>query len=107
MPVAFGCTTASPSWGVANSQSTNATAEIGQARNALGLVTNEQAYSRTVKGQCTAVFTGSAPAAGAKATAVGIEGLVESVAVLENNTGYQMAEVTVTKSDSAAQEALT
>jgi hypothetical protein len=73
----------------------------------LGLVTNEQAYSRTVKGQCTAVFTGSAPAAGAKATAVGIEGLVESVAVLENNTGYQMAEVTVTKSDSAAQEALT
>jgi hypothetical protein len=106
MPVAFGCTTASPSWGVSNSQTVTGTAEIGQARNALGLVTNEQAYSRTVKGQVTAVFTGTAPAAGASATAVGIAGLVESVAVTETNTGYQVADVTVTKADSATQVAL-
>ena len=107
MPVTFGCTTASPTWGISNSQSSTGTAEIGQARNALGVVTHEQAYSRTVKGQCTAVFTGTAPAAGASASVMGITGLVESVSLTEANTGYQMAEVTVTKADSAAQAALT
>jgi hypothetical protein len=102
MAVSFGCTTASPSWGVANSQSSTATAEIAQARNAAGLVTNEQAYSRTVKNQCTAVFDGAVPAAGASATVFGSAGLVESVAVTENNTGYKMADVTITKSDANA-----
>ena len=106
MAVSFGCTTASPSWGVANSQGSTGTAEIGQARNALGLVTNEQAYSRTVKSQCTAVFTGTAPTAGASATVFGNTGLVESVGVTEVNNGYSMADVTITKSDAATQVAL-
>lgn len=106
MAVSFGCVAASPSWGVANSQGSTGTAEIGQARNALGVVTNEQAYSRTVKSQCTAVFTGSAPAAGASATVFGNTGLVESVALTETNTGYQMADVTITKADGATQFAL-
>jgi len=72
----------------------------------MGVVTNEQAYSRTVKGQVTAVFTGTAPVAGGSATAMGITGLVENVSITETNTGYQMADVTVTKADSATQVAL-
>jgi hypothetical protein len=103
MGVTFGCTTTAPAFGVAQSGGSTATAEIGQCRNALGVVTNEQAYSRTVKGQVTAVFTGSAPLAGASATAFGLTGLVESVAVTESNTGYSMIDVTVTKADAATQ----
>jgi hypothetical protein len=112
MAVSFGCTTASPqigttdAYGVANSQSETGTAEIAQARNALGLVTHEQAYSRTVKRQCTAVMTGTVPTAGSLAKVFGVEALVESIAVTETNTGYRMCETVTTKSDSAAQAAL-
>ena len=106
MPVVFGCNTASPAFGVSNSQGSTATAEIGQCRNALGVVTNEQAYSRTVKSQVTAVYTGSAPAAGASSTIFGNTGLVESVAITEQNTGYSMVDATITKSDAATQVAL-
>ena len=106
MAIQFGCGTTTVTWGVANSQGSTATAEIGQARNTLGVVTNEQAYSRTVKSQCEAVYTGTAPAAGSSATVFGNTGLVESVAVKEVNTGYTMADVTITKADAATQVAL-
>ena len=106
MAIQFGCGTTTVTWGVANSQGSTATAEIGQARNGLGLVTNEQAYSRTVKSQVTAVYTGSAPAAGASSTIFGNTGLVESIAITEQNTGYSMVDATITKSDAATQVAL-
>ena len=109
MAVSFGCTVTTgyvPAYGVANSQGSSATAEIAQCRNALGAVTNEQAYSRTVKRNCTAVYTGSLPAAGSKATIFGVEALVESASVTETNTGYAMAECTTTLADSATQVAL-
>ena len=109
MGVSFGCTVGTgyvPAYGVANSQGSSATAEIAQCRGATGAATNEVAYSRTVKRNCTAVFTGSLPTAGSKATLFGVEALVESAAVTETNTGYAMAECTTTKGDNSTQVAI-
>ena len=105
--ITWGCTTANPSFCVSKSQGSDATAEIGQCRNALGAVTNEQAYSRTVKSKVSGVLVGgTAPAAGSSATVFGNTGLVESVSIQEENTGYKMIDATITKSDGATQVAL-
>ena len=106
MAVRFGCDTASPTYGVSQTQGYEETAEIAEARNATGAVTDQKAYSKTVKANATVVLTGSAPSAGASGAVCGLTGLIESVRVTEQNTGYVQAEVTNTKSDSATQVAL-
>ena len=106
MAITFGCTTTASSYGVSQTQGSEATAEIAQARSAVGLVTNEQAYSRTVKSRATVLLDGAAPSAGASITIFGNTGLCESVNVTETNTNYKQAEIVITKADSATQVAL-
>ena len=106
MAVRYGCDTASPTYGVSQTQGYEETAEIASARGATGLVTDQKAYSKTVKANCTSVLTGAAPSAGASGAVCGLTGLIESVRVTEVNTGYVQCEVTNTKSDSATQVAL-
>jgi hypothetical protein len=89
-----------------NNSELEGTSEIAEARNALGLVTNEQAYSRTVTGRVTAVLTGTAPAAGASLTIHGQAGLCTRVKQIESNTGYAMVEAETQKKDSSTQVAL-
>jgi hypothetical protein len=107
MAVSFGVVTgATCSYGTVNGSELEGTAEIAEARNALGLVTNEQAYSRTVTGRVTAVLTGTAPAAGSSLTIHGQAGLCTRVKQIESNTGYAMVEAETQKKDSATQVAL-
>jgi hypothetical protein len=106
MAVRYGCDTASPTYGASQTQGYEETAEIAQARGATGAVTDEKAFSKTVKGNVTVVLSGTAPTAGASGAVCGLTGLIESVKVTEVNTGYVQAEVTNTKSDSATQVAL-
>jgi hypothetical protein len=105
MAVRFGCDTASPSYGVSQTQGYEDTAEIAQARGATGKVTDEIAYSKTVKANATVVLTSTAPTAGSSGSVCGLTGLLESVKVTEVNTGYVQAEVVNTKSDTATQVA--
>lgn len=107
MAVSFGVVTgATCTYGTVTESSIKGTAEIAQARNSTGAVTNEQAYSRTVKSSISGVLTGSAPAAGTAATIAGNAGLLEDIETSETNTGYAQFSATNTKSDSATQVAL-
>jgi hypothetical protein len=103
MAVSFGCTTGTCTYGTINITGTNDTAEIAQCRDAAGLITDEKAYSRTLKSHVTAVLTGTVPNVGATNTIFANTGILESVNVSETNTGYAMIEATVTKTDSATQ----
>jgi hypothetical protein len=107
MAVRFGCDTASPTYGASQTQGYEETAEIADARNATGAVTDQKAYSKTVKANATVVLSGTAPNAGTSGAVCGLTGLIESVKVTEVNTGYVQCEVGNTKSDSATQVAIT
>jgi hypothetical protein len=107
MAVRFGCDTASPTYGASQTQGYEETAEIADARNATGAVTDQKAYSKTVKANATVVLSGTAPTAGTSGAVCGLTGLIESVKVTEVNTGYVQCEVGNTKSDSATQVAIT
>ncbi len=107
MAVSFGVVTgATCSYGTVTESDIKDTAAIAEARNSLGAVTNEQAYSRTVKASIKGVLTGSAPASGSAATIAGKAGLLENVETSETNTGYAQFSATNTKSDSSTQVAL-
>jgi hypothetical protein len=107
MAVSFGVVSgASNSYGTVNSAEKETTAEIANCRNAAGVITNEQAYSRTTTARNTAVLTGSAPAAGTSLTIYGVAGLATRIREIESNTGYAMVESETTKGDSATQVAL-
>ena len=107
MAISFGVVTGvTCSYGTVTESDIKDTAEIAQARSALGLVTNEQAFSRTVKASIKGVLTGSAPVSGSAATIAGKAGLLEDVQTSETNTGYAQFSATNTKSDSSTQVAL-
>ena len=107
MAISFGVVTgATCAYGTVTGSDIKDSAEIAQARNALGAITNEQAYSRTVKASISGVLTGSAPSSGTAATIAGKAGLLENVETSETNTGYQQFSATNTKGDSATQVAL-
>ncbi len=58
MAISFGVVTgATCTYGTVNASEVGATAAIAEARGALGTVTNQQAYSRTLTGKVTAVLT--------------------------------------------------
>ncbi len=107
MAVSFGVVTGvTCSYGTVTESDIKDTAEIAQQRNALGAVTNEQAFSRTVKASIKGVLTGAAPASGSAATIAGKAGLLENVETSETNTGYAQFSATNTKADAATQVAL-
>lgn len=86
----------------------NATAEIAEARDENGAVTDQIAYSRETTASLEAIFdTGDTlPAAGASVTIGTVTGLVTSVGSQEKNTGYKSCTIEVAKKDSATQVAL-
>ena len=107
MAISFGVVAgATCAYGTVNSAELSAVADIAKARGALGLVTNEQAYSRTLTAKLEAVLTGAVPAAGSSLTIMGQAGLATRVVQKETNTGYSMIEAETEKSDSATQVAL-
>jgi len=107
MAISFGVVAgATCGYGTVNSAEKAQTAAIAEARDALGLVTNQQAYSRTTTAKLTAIMTDTAPLAGASLTIYGVTGLASSVRQIETNTGYRTIEAETTVSDSATQVAL-
>jgi hypothetical protein len=107
MAISFGVVAgATCTYGTVNSAELSAVADIAKARNTVGVVTNEQAYSRTLTAKIEAVLTDTAPLAGAAITIMGLAGLATRVVQKEVNTGYAMIEAECEKSDSAAQVAL-
>jgi hypothetical protein len=90
------------------SLSENATAEIAEARDENGLVTDQTAYSRETTASLEAVFDAadSLPKAGASITIGAVTGLVTAVGSQESNTGYKSCTIEVSKKDSATQVAL-
>lgn len=107
MAVSFGVVNGvTCSYGTVNSAEKETTAEIANCRSAVGVITNEQAYSRTTRAKISGILTGSAPAAGTSQTIYGQAGLATRVMEVETNTGYSTFEAECTKGDSATQVAL-
>lgn len=103
MAISFGVVTgATCTYGTVNASEVAATAAIAEARGALGTVTNQQAYSRTLTGKVTAVLTGTAPLAGAALTIHGVAGNASNVRQIEVNTAYAMIEAETVRADAAA-----
>ena len=100
MALAFGTT--DTAYGLTQSVSTRSSVEIADARQGDGKINAQKAYSKTVERTESVLTTGTVPTIGSVATA----GIVSQVTEGETNTGYQTAEVTYTKKDSATQTAL-
>lgn len=108
MAISFGVVSgATCSYGTVNSAEKSTSAEIAEARNATGAVTNEQAYSRTTTGKLTAVMTSAVPEAGTALTIFGVAGLAANVRTIESNTGYRMVEAETVLYDAATQLPIT
>ena len=106
MAVSFGVTSTG-GYGVLQSLSESTTAEIAECRDEDGLVTNQQAYSRTAEATTEGVFdSDSLSGAGASLTIGTLTGLITSESFTETNTDYKRVTVTVQKKDSATQVAL-
>jgi hypothetical protein len=107
MAISFGVVAgATCGYGTVNSAEKAQTAAIAEARNTVGVVTNQQAYSRTTTAKLTAILTDTAPLAGAALTIYGVAGLASSVRQIENNTTYATIEAETTVSDAATLVAL-
>jgi len=107
MAISFGVVAgATCTYGTVTASDIKDSAEIAQQRNHIGAITNEQAFSRTVKASISGVLTGSAPASGSSVTIAGKVGLLENVETSETNTGYQQFTATNTKGDASTQVAL-
>lgn len=104
MAVSFGVTSTG-GYGVLNSVTTTQTAEVAEARNELGKVTNQQAYSKTAEVQFDGVYNGESIVAGASITIAGVTGILTSVSKTETNNDYQKVSGTVQKKDAATQVA--
>jgi hypothetical protein len=93
---------------VINGVTRSESAEIAEARNASGAVTDRQAYSRTKTAEISGLVDGTISVeAGDKVTAGGItDGLITNLAITESNTDYQQFSATVETKDSAVNVAL-
>jgi endonuclease YncB( thermonuclease family) len=111
MAIQFGCATlgTATTYGAVNRASQKTDAEIATASNALGNVTNAQAYSRKTTGSVRVVYwtdgTGI-PEVGVAAAVAGVSGLCTSVNHEETNTGYRMCDLESVLHDSATIGAL-
>ncbi len=101
MALSFGVTSTG-GYGVLQSVNTTSSAEIADARNAVGKVTDQHAYSKTNEVSAEALFTGETLAeAGAELTVGGLAGLITNISKSESNTDFQRVSVTVQKKDAA------
>ena len=101
MALSFGVTLTG-GYGVLQSAGKTSTAEIAEARNEVGKVTDMKAYSRTNEGTSEGIFDGDTVAdAGAELTVAGVAGLITNVSVNESNTDYKRVSVTVQTKDAA------
>lgn len=105
MTRSFGVTSTG-GYGVAQSVKKQTTAEIAEARDALGKVTDQVAYSKTTEVTQEFIYDGTDPdEAGDSVTIAGVTGLITNSSTDEENTGYKKGSVTIQKKDSATQEA--
>lgn len=101
MSLSFGVTSTG-GYGVLQSATKTSTAEIADARNAEGKVTDQKAYSKTNEVSAEALFNGETLAeAGAELTVGGLAGLITNISKSESNTDFQRVSVTVQKKDAA------
>lgn len=101
MSLSFGVTSTG-GYGVLQSVNTTSSAEIAEARNAVGKVTDQHAYSKTNEVSAEALFNGETLAeAGAELTVGGLAGLITNISKSESNTDFQRVSVTVQKKDAA------
>ncbi len=101
MPLTFGVTSTG-GYGVLQSVNKTSTAEIAEARDQVGKVTNQKAYSKTNEATAEGVFDGDTLAdAGAELTVGDVIGLITNVSKSESNTDFQRVSVTVQKKDAA------
>ncbi len=106
MAVSFGVTSTG-GYGVAQSVKIRTQAEIADARNEVGLVTNQQAYSRTKEVTQEFLYNGTEPdAAGETVEIAGMTGLITESETSQTNTAYKTGTVTIQKKDSAELVAL-
>jgi hypothetical protein len=106
MALSFGVTSTG-GYGVLQSLSETQTAEIADARDATGKVTDQQAYSKTAEATAEGLFNGdSLGGAGTSLTIGSVVGLITNQSITETNTDYKRVSVTVQKKDSATQVAL-
>lgn len=83
------------------------TAEIADARDEDGKVTDQKAYSKTVEATSEGLYNGDSLGGAGVSLAIGsVTGLVTSQSTNETNTGYKTVSVTVQKKDSATQAAI-
>ena len=103
MALSFGVTS-SGGYGVLNSLTETYTSEIAEARNKLGKVTDQQAYSVTSEATAEGLFNGdSLASAGTSLTIGSVTGLITNLSKTQTNTDYQKVSVTVSKKDAATQ----
>lgn len=102
MSLVFGVTSTG-GYGVLQSLSETETAEIAEARDAGGKVTDMKAYSKTKEASADFLFDDTDVMAGAGTSLqVGsVTGLITSISKSEENTGYKKGTVTVQTKDSA------
>jgi len=105
MALSFGVTSTG-GYGVLQSLSESSTAEIAEARDENGKVTDQKAYSKTNEATAEGIFDGDSVAdAGASLTVGSLTGLITSVSKTESNTDYKRVSVTIQKKDAATQSA--
>lgn len=105
MALVFGVTSTG-GYGVLQSLTETQTAEVAEARNESGKVTDQIAYSKTHEVTAEGLFNGDTlGGAGSSLTAGSLTGLILSQTVSETNTGYKTVSVTIQKKDSATQVA--
>ena len=105
MALSFGVTSTG-GYGVLQSLSETETAEIADARDESGKVTDQKAYSKTSEATAEGIFNGdSLGGAGTSLTIGSVTGLITNQGIAESNTGYKTVSVSIQKKDSATQVA--
>jgi pyridoxine 5'-phosphate synthase PdxJ len=88
---------------VVNSLTTSNSAEIAEARDENGKITDLKAYSKAETISVSGLLDGSIGVqAGAKLTLNSVDYIIESVEISETNTGYTEVSLTARTADSAA-----
>lgn len=98
--------TSTGGYGILQSLSETETAEIAEGRSALGKVTDQKAYSKTVEATAEGLFNGDTLGGAGTSLQIGsVTGLITNQSKGQTNTGYQTISATVQKKDAATQVA--
>ena len=99
---------ATATYGVIQNKSDNGSAEIAEARDHVGKVIKQKAYSKSKEVQFEALFDSAAtlPSPGDTVTLDTVAYLVSSCNVTSSNTDFKKVNITAVKKDAAVLEAL-